>query len=88
MISIVIEKNGVNLKIKDEGPADVAVGAVHAVQAIAVSIERNTDGRISAEESMKEIAKAIIRSTKTVSEATVFDMNEFIKQNSERQGKE
>lgn len=83
MISIVIEKNGVNLNIKDEGPADVVVGAVRAAQAIAVSIEQRTGGRVPAKKSMKEIAKAIIRSTKTFSGAIVLDMNGIHKERQE-----
>ena len=76
MISIMIEDGGVHLTIRNEDLSDIAVGAVNAVAAVAASIERNTQGRITSEESMREIGKALIKKAdKHAIDATVIDLN-------------
>lgn len=76
MISIMIEDGGVHLTIRNEDLIDIVVGTVKAVAAVAASIERNTQGRIASEESMREIGKALIkRADKHAVDATVIDLN-------------
>lgn len=74
MISIQIENNGAHLTIKNEELTDIAAVAVIAVEAIAESIERNTSGRILAQELMQEIGMAIIRRAGTDRNTTVIDL--------------
>ena len=74
MISIQIENDGVHLTVKNVELTDIAAGAVIAVEAIAVSIERRACGRITSSEAMQEIGRAIIRRAGTDRDTTVIDL--------------